>query len=29
MLPAFVTRGAERESLIETVTAMRNLAENR
>lgn len=29
MLPAFVTRGAERESLTETVTAMRNLAENR
>jgi ribosome-associated toxin RatA of RatAB toxin-antitoxin module len=27
LLPAFVTRGAERESLTETVTAMRKLAE--
>jgi ribosome-associated toxin RatA of RatAB toxin-antitoxin module len=29
MLPGFVTRGAERESLTETVTAMRKLAESR
>jgi ribosome-associated toxin RatA of RatAB toxin-antitoxin module len=29
MLPTFVTRGAERESLTETVMAMRKLAENR
>ena len=27
VLPAFVTRGSERESLIETITAMRKLAE--
>jgi ribosome-associated toxin RatA of RatAB toxin-antitoxin module len=29
MLPTFVTRGAERESLTETMTAMRKLAESR
>ena len=29
VLPAFITRGAEQESLIETITAMRKLAEQR
>jgi hypothetical protein len=27
VLPSFVTGGAERESLVETITAMRKLAE--
>jgi len=27
VLPAFITRGAEQESLTETITAMRKLAE--